>query len=387
MDIAEELNYFTKVSQELLEGCKKIAFNGTILYTPDGVANYDALWTRDLGYMAEYAGDLIGAENLEACIEFVLSGQREDGWFPDRVEASGEPVYAAGAKGTPVGEANLDNTPFLVFAVSSYLKLLEVKRAGSGREKFRGWAEAIFKGMDCIPLSKDGLVWNDPERPHSPYGFTDTVCKTGRLFYESLLFWRACRQLSGMIRESGLSEEKAKEYEKKAAQVEKAISCLYDEASGMYFAAELNCRQLDIWGAAYLLYIGFPVEKRVEVGLKNWLLENEETYLYRGQVRHLPQDEYWEKLLEDVKPEEYQNGAYWATASGWVWYVFQEEAPKKAEKLLLELREDFQTGGVCECINRDYRKLPHYVVSGVNVRGPLLRYEMEQFNKRGVKGC
>lgn len=31
-----------------------------------------------------------------------------------------------------------------------------------------------------------------------------------------------------------------------------------------------------------------------------------------------PDGEYWDRLLIEILPEEYQNGAYWATASGWV---------------------------------------------------------------------
>ena len=36
--------------------------------------------------MAEYCGDLMGAPALEACLDFILTGQREDGWLPDRIE-------------------------------------------------------------------------------------------------------------------------------------------------------------------------------------------------------------------------------------------------------------------------------------------------------------
>ena len=91
-----QLEELTALCRQLLDGCRKTAFDGTVLFTPDGVANYDALWVRDLGYMAEYCGDLLGADAVEDCIRFVLRGQREDGWFPDRVESSGEAVYAAG---------------------------------------------------------------------------------------------------------------------------------------------------------------------------------------------------------------------------------------------------------------------------------------------------
>ena len=34
---------WTAMAQELLEACKKTAFDGTVIFTPDGVGNYDAL--------------------------------------------------------------------------------------------------------------------------------------------------------------------------------------------------------------------------------------------------------------------------------------------------------------------------------------------------------
>ena len=186
--IQSALHEMTGLSKQLIRGCEKPACDGTVLYTPDGVGNYDALWVRDFGYMAEYCGDLMGAPALEACLDFILTGQREDGWLPDRIEASGEPVYAAGAKGAPVGEANLDNTPFFVFAAYSYWMLCQERDRGHALEKVKSWIGPMARGLWCIPLSEEGLVYNDPAKPHSPYGFTDTVCKTGRLYMESLLY-------------------------------------------------------------------------------------------------------------------------------------------------------------------------------------------------------
>ncbi len=374
--------YLTELSRQLLEGCKKTAVDGTVLFTPDGVANYDALWVRDLGYMAEYCGDLFAPGQLEACVEFILSGQREDGWIPDRVEADGCPVYAAGAKGSPVGEANLDNTPFLVFAVYSTLQLAAVETQVLAR-----WVKALARGMDCVPLSPEGLVYNDPARPHSPYGFTDTVCKTGRLFYESLLYWRACRQLAELIRRCGEDEAKAADYEARAQRVTRAIDQLYDPETGLYFAAELDCHQPDVWGAAFLLYSGFPVEEEKGQGLARWLTENQSRYLYKGQASHLPDGAPWQKLLIEVAPGEYQNGAYWATASGWMWYVLRKTDPKGAQQLLEEVTADFKNEGCCECVAPGYRKLPEYVVSAVNVRGPVRKGLMEdgQLTERSDK--
>ena len=86
--IQSALHEMTGLSKQLIRGCEKPACDGTVLYTPDGVGNYDALWVRDFGYMAEYCGDLMGAPALEACLDFILTGQREDGWLPDRIEAN-----------------------------------------------------------------------------------------------------------------------------------------------------------------------------------------------------------------------------------------------------------------------------------------------------------
>ena len=364
----------TTLSKQLIHGCEKTAFDGTLLYTPDGVGNYDALWVRDLGYMAEYCGDLLGPGNLEACLKFIIKGQRDDGCLPDRIEASGFPVYAAGEKGSPVGEANLDNTPFFVLAAYHYWLLCRQDRPDHALTQLAAWLPAMIRGMRCLPLSENGLIYNDPKRPHSPYGFTDTVCKTGQLYMESLLYWRACRQLAQLIELCSLPTEEKDFFSGQAQQVEKEIYRLYDPASGVFFAADGACRQTDIWGMAYMLAVEFPLEASVRTQVERWLVDHLEDYLYRGQICHLPNGESWEKLLISIKPGEYQNGAYWATASGWVWQVLRRAAPEKANRLLAELLEDFREGGICECINRNYRKLPEYVVSVTNIRGALKQW-------------
>ena len=86
MDKRKAYETLTKLSAELLRGCEKTAPDGTVLFTPDGVGNYDALWVRDFAYMTEYVGDLMGEKAIGDCIRFILRGQRADGWFPDRVE-------------------------------------------------------------------------------------------------------------------------------------------------------------------------------------------------------------------------------------------------------------------------------------------------------------
>ena len=370
MDKRKAYETLTKLSAELLRGCEKTAPDGTVLFTPDGVGNYDALWVRDFAYMTEYVGDLMGEKAIGDCIRFILRGQRADGWFPDRVEASGETVYAAGAKGSPVGLANLDNTPFLVFAVSAYFEMIGKKRA---QPLFRVWCAALDRGMACIPLSEEGLVYNDAAAPHSPYGFTDTVCKTGRLFMESVLFWRAAKQMARLYDTLLQKEEAAAAYERKARCVEENIHKLWDAQAEAFFAADGDCRQHDVWGMLYAWAIGFPMEESLRSGMTAWLLCNRERYMYRGQIYQLLDGAAWEKLLIDIPAGEYQNGAYWATASGWALELLDRCDPPYAAHMLNELLTDIEENGICECINENYRKLPQFVVSAVNVRGALRR--------------
>ena len=367
MDRETGFRLLTEHCVRLIEGCKKVAYDGTVLFTPDAVGNYDALWIRDFGYMAEYCGDLMDTGEIRGCIEYAVRGRRADGWMPDRMEAGGDAVYAAGAKGAPVGRANLDNTPFLVFAVDALMAMVPEEE---GKELFARWYPALDRGMDILPRSPEGLIWNDPQDPHSPYGFTDTVRKTGRLFMESVLYHRACRKLGSLHRRFG-SPERYEDYALKARLVEEGLPALFDREKGVFPAAELDCRQTDVWGMLYSLDVDFPLPREIREAMERWLTENKHRYLYRGQVCQLPDGQPWEKLLIEVPAGEYQNGAYWATASGWALRFFRRRDPPFFEAMLEELLEDFESNGICECVNEGYRKLPEFVVSATNARGGL----------------
>ena len=99
--------------------------------------------------------------------------------------------------------------------------------------------------------------------------------------------------------------------------------------------------------------------------------------MLRGQVRHLLRGEYWQRVIappDVIAPETYQNGAYWATASGWVIDGLKQIDPTLAQKTLADLVADFQANGIWECINDGgYQKVEHYVVSITNPRGALRR--------------
>ncbi len=356
-----ELTWLTAKTAELLAGCRVTARDGTVLYTPDGRGNYRALWTRDFAYMVENAGDLLPPEHVEAGLRYLVRAIRADGAAPDRVRPDGVAVYVAGPEDHPLGEPNLDNAAFLVIAMDAHLR-----RATPARQLalFREWAEPLRRALDYVPRSPAGLVFNDPARPHSPYGFTDTVGKTGELFFESLLYWTACRRLGPRAERFG-EVGWAAELQRRAGLIETNLARLWDESTGAFLAASVDCRQLDIWGNAFAIWLDFPLGER-RAPVLDFLARHRDRALLHGQVRHLLKGEYWQRLLAPVAPDRYQNGAYWATASGWMMWALAQRDPALGRQVWADLIADFRQNGVFECINADHRQLDRYVVSATN---------------------
>jgi len=83
--------------------------------------------------------------------------------------------------------------------------------------------------------------------------------------------------------------------------------------------------------------------------------------------------ETWQRQLAPVAPGRYQNGAYWATPTGWVINALAVVDPVLARRTFRELVADFQAHGVYECIGEDHRQLESYVVSVTNPLGAVRR--------------
>jgi hypothetical protein len=66
-------------------------------------------------------------------------------------------------------------------------------------------------------------VYIPPGQRQSPYGFTDTVAKSGELCFSSLLYWNACQQIITLC---ALCGEASATYIARAAQIEKGLQRL-----------------------------------------------------------------------------------------------------------------------------------------------------------------
>lgn len=349
-----------KTAKRLLDGCVILSEDGVKLYTPDGKGNYPCLWTRDFAYMAEYAGDLLDKEELRLAIQYTVDRPAENGWIADRVDRHGTAIYTAGGPDFPA-LPNLDNGCFLCFSADVYLNSLSPDEA---KEQFLRWKEVLCRGIDCLPKDGHGFVLNETTPPHSPYGFTDTVSKTGLLCFETLLLWRAQKILCRWLKLCGAPFA---QYEQSCASIEARLFDVFAGEDGMLRASTGLCAQTDIWACCYAVSIGFPMTEKQKETIVSWIISHYEEITQSGQLRHLPAGTFWEKTFIDVKEGTYQNGAFWATPFVWLYDTLSLGDPQLADTALNDILRYFEEHGVYECVNGDYRQLDTYVASAAAV--------------------
>jgi len=356
---AEKVQWMREATLGQLEGCKVKGAGGTWIHTPDGVGNYKALWTRDFCYMVEHAGDLMDPNEIKASIYYLLDGQREDGCIPDRVNVAGEPVYSPGPPGKPMADNALDNGPFMAMLVCSYVDQYQ------DNELFKEVELKLRRGLDHTAVNENGLVYNNPENPQCVYGFTDIVKKTGNLLFSSLLYYRANLEMYQLCTKYKCGNSAI--YKERYKNVRQSICKLWDEDNGMFWAADIDCKQIDIWGSAYAVEVGITNDEQTS-RIALYLVEHYAEIVLNGQIRHLARSEGgWNNLFKPCEEGTYQNGAYWATPLAWVIPVYASIKPNLAKEMLETVIKDFQENGINECINNGYVKVPNYVVSATNV--------------------
>ncbi len=355
----KQVNWMREATIQQLKGSRVKGAGDTWIYTPDGVGNYKALWTRDSYYMVEYAGDLMDPKEIKASIYYLINGQREDGCMPDRVNKAGQPVYSPGAPGKPLADNALDNGPFMAMMVCSYVNQYQDEAL------FREVESKLRKGIDHVKVKESGLVYNDPKNPQCVYGFTDIVKKTGNLLFSSLLYYKANLEMYQLCKKYEMGNSAI--YKRRYEYVKQSINKLWNEESGMFWAADIDCKQIDIWGSAYAVEVGVTSEEQTKK-ISTYLVKHYDEIVRNGQVRHLTgSDKVWEKLFHACEEGTYQNGAYWATPLAWIIPVYARYKPSFAKEMLETVITDFQNNGINECINEGYVKVPNFVVSATNV--------------------
>ena len=139
-----------------------------------------------------------------------------------------------------------------MIAADVYLRRLDGEQA---KAQFECWQNVLQRSLDCLPMDENGLVWNHADPPHSPYGFTDCIVKTGKLAMETLLLWQALKIMKDW---GAVCGQDTAELKKRLRSIESVFASTFTEGSGMLLA--LRFRDVRIGSQVRSAVVAFAPE-------------------------------------------------------------------------------------------------------------------------------
>ncbi len=375
--------------------------SGCTLIRPGGRACYPAVWTQDFAItletgfvspeeMADHLGLIARAQNGAKERRLKSGAIIPPFAIPDHVLFNGKAVFYPGtySSGQDQGGERWGIVPptcnHYDFIMIAYRLWRATKSAGFLRKKVDGITliERLRLAFQ-VPQADEasGLVFTDEKRRAVGFIFCDSIYMTGHLLFASLLRWRAGRQLAELEAALGNSR-RAEALREAVATIPNHLAATFDEPArigGWLMAATGIGRQPDVWGTIYALYLGLLKGKRAAAARAEILKALEEgTICYQGALRHVPTNHdaspnsAWERT--HTPHNNYQNGAYWHTPTGWLIAVLAKEASAWARRVFKEMighfqEEDFRKGDAFhapwECLGKNglFRKNPLFLGS------------------------
>jgi hypothetical protein len=354
--LSEAVTWLEAEAHRIIRASARTMADGTTAFPPQVGIGYEAFWLRDYEYTLEGSIDSYSDKELtDACRLFVRCLDA-DGAGVDCIKFDGTPIYKPGFGSMGVHPV-ADGSPFTVaVAWHTYRRTRDVQLV-------RGIAEPLVRTMNAVPRNPaTGLVHIVPGEPQErcPYGFTDTIRKQGDVLFCSLLYVQACRQLADLLEVAGRDDD-ARHWTAEGERVTQSIrKVFWDGQIGLFRAATVCCREHDIWGSAFAVYLGVADAAQSQA-VATYFRDRYTEIVQAGQVRHLPGGVYWEEAVS--RRDTYQNGAYWATPTGWFVYTLDRVDLDLADRTVIEMVNDFKAGGACEWVFGSTRQLPNYLAS------------------------
>ena len=371
--VTDSIAWLEQEAHRLVRASIRRMADGTAAFPPQVGIGYEAFWLRDYEYTLEGAADAYSDEEVLAACRLFVRSMREDGAGVDCVKFDGTPIYAPGY-GTMGENPVADGSQFTVGVAWHTWKKTR------SAELLREVIDGLVKAMEVVPRSPEtGLVHIAPGEKwdRCPYGFTDTVHKQGDLLFCSLLYVQACRQLGDLLMAGG-REKASNLWVGEGNRVAESIrGTFWDGKVGLFRAATVRCREHDIWGSAFAVYLGVADAVQAQA-VASYFKTHYAAIVQHGQIRHLCGGVYWEQGCER---DTYQNGGFWATPTGWFVYTIDLVDPELADRTVGDMISHFRQHGACEWIFGDQRRLPDYLASACL---PLagIRAMMERRNGR-----
>ena len=354
-DLKEAVKWLENESHRLIRASRRTMKDGTSAFPPQVGIGYEAFWLRDYVYTLEGSIESYSDRELLDAGRVFISSMRADGAGVDCVKFDGHPIYKPGF-GTLGANPVADGSQFTVAAVwHTYQKTRDSKFLEEN-------IDALIRTMRSVPRHpRTKLVHiKDDDWDRCPYGFTDTVRMQGDVLFCSLLCVEAGRRLCDLLNVVGRKDDAA-DWKSEADAVAKNIrKVFWDPQAGLFRAATIRCREHHIWGSAFAVYLGVA-DMSQSMAIARYFKDNYSQIVQKGQIRHLPGGVYWEMCV--AGRDTYQNGAYWATPTGWFVYTLDLVDSGLADRTVIDMVNDFQKGGACEWVLDEKRRLPNYLAS------------------------
>jgi hypothetical protein len=348
-NVAQAVQWLEVEAHRIIRASLRPMKAGTTAFPPQVGIGYEAFWLRDYEYCLEGSIGSFSAKELADAARLFVRSVRADGAGVDCVKFDGRPIYKPGY-GSMGKEPVADGPTFTVGVV--YHTWRHTKDEVLRRES----VPMLVKSLNYLPRNPtNGLVHIAYPGERCPYGFTDSIPKSGDQLFDSLLFVQACRQLAE------LSDDK--QWLTEADRVAGSVrSVLWDESVGLFRAATGNCNAPDIWGSAFAVYLGVATREQA-LKIAGYFKDHYNEMAQDGQVRHIPGFMDWSGKKIEKNGGHYQSGAFWATPVGWFVYTLDLVDAKLADQTLVDMVRHFQKYGACEWINGNTRTLPNYLAS------------------------
>jgi hypothetical protein len=199
-------------------------------------------------------------------------------------------------------------------------------------------AAAMKVALLAVPVNRaNGLVQVSPGDEWVPWGFQDMVRKTGDDLMGSVLYYQAAADLVLLYKAVGDGPD-ASLFSAQAGKIRASLSELWDPATGMFYAATGQNKQIDIEGSAYAVYVGAASVAEASA-ISTYLVNNYNQLTVKGYMRESPTD--WAQCYYihggacSFGPGQYDNGA-WSVANGWIAYTLAKTKPSLAVKFVTD---------------------------------------------------
>jgi hypothetical protein len=352
--VEEAVGWLRAKANVMIRASRRPMNSGVAAFLPQAGGGYDAFWLRDYEYMVGGCVDAFTDRELtDACLVFV-NAERSDGACVDCVRLDGTPIFKPGM-GTMGENPVADGSQFTVGVA------WHTWRRVRDRALLERIIDRLVKAMQSVPRNPaTGLVHIRPGGyDRCPYGFTDTVREQGDVLFCSLLQVEGSRQLADLLAAAGRPAD-AGRWRREADHLAAAVRAVFwDRSLGLFRAATVQCKEPDIWGSAFAVYLGVASEEQ-SLAVAHYFQRHYDGLVERGQIRHLPAGTYWQAA---GPKDQYQNGGFWATPTGWFVYTLDLADPSLADRTVLEMVEDYRRRGVMEWILGEKKGVPDYVAS------------------------